>query len=108
MRFIELKKFREANKNKWPSVSSSDKSERALYMLGYKARKAFQNGNLNEEKEVLLRSIGFPLEDKITRANDWKTEAKKLINFLIVEKKMAKCEFSKQRRKSVIPLLLFK
>ena len=87
VRFIELKKFREANKNKWPSVSSSDKSERALYMLCYKARKAFQNGNLNEEKEALLRSIGFPLEEKITRANDWKTEAEKLINFLIVEKK---------------------
>ncbi|OQY76240.1 MAG: hypothetical protein B6D44_00020, partial [Ignavibacteriales bacterium UTCHB2] len=53
----------------------------------YKARKAFQNGNLNVEKEMLLRSIGFPLEEKITRANDWKTEAKKLINFLISEKK---------------------
>jgi hypothetical protein len=87
VRFLELKKFREANKNKWPSMSSSDKSERALYMLGYKARKAFQNGNLNSEKESLLRSIGFPLDESVTRANDWKTETKKLINFLIAEKK---------------------
>ncbi len=86
-RFIELREFRGMNPNKWPSISSTDKSERALYMLGYKARKAFQNGNLNVEKEMLLRSIGFPLEDKITRTNDWKTEAKKLINFLISEKK---------------------
>ena len=68
-------------------MSSSDKSERALYMLGYKARKAFQNGNLNSEKESLLRSIGFPLDESVTRANDWKTETKKLITFLIAEKK---------------------
>ncbi len=86
-KFIELKNFRELHKNKWPSVSSSDKNERALYLLGYKARKAFEKGNLDKEKETLLRSIGFPIDEAITRANDWKTEAKKLINFLIVEKK---------------------
>ena len=86
-KFIELKQFREANKNKWPSISSSDKSERALYLLGYKARKSFQNRNLDEEKETLLRSIGFPIAETVTRANDWKAETKKLINFLIAEKK---------------------
>ena len=59
VRFIELKKYREAN-NKWPSLSSSYKSERVMYLFGYKARKAFQNGSLDKEKEALLRSIGFP------------------------------------------------
>ncbi len=86
-KFIELKGFRKVNINKWPSVTSSDKNERALYMMCYKARKSFQKGDLDKEREELLRSIGFPIDEQITRANDWKTEVKKLINFWIAKKK---------------------
>jgi len=100
-KFIELKKFRELNKNNWPSISSSNKSERALYMLGYKARKAFQNGNLDEVKEAFLRSIGFPLDEKVTRANDWKVETKKLITFLIAEKKWPSASSSSKEERAL-------
>ncbi|OFX56820.1 MAG: hypothetical protein A2046_10260, partial [Bacteroidetes bacterium GWA2_30_7] len=100
-KFIELKKFREVNKNKWPSISSSDKSERALYSLGYKARKAFQNGNLDKEKEALFRSIGFPIDETIARANDWKIETKKLINFLIDEKKWPSASSSSKEERAL-------
>ena len=86
-RFIELKEFRENNPGRWPSISSSDKNESALYTLGYRARKAFQNNTLSIEKETLLRGIGFPLEEIFSKASDWKAEAKKLDDFLISEKK---------------------
>jgi len=63
-KFIELKNFREVNSNKRPSSSSADKSEKALYLRGYIARKAFQKRDLDKEKEELLRNAGFPTDEE--------------------------------------------
>ena len=81
-RFEQLRAFRETNKNRWPSILSPDKNERYLYSFLYKARKAFQDNKLDKQKEGLLRSIKFPIDENVARANDWNTEVKKLTAFL--------------------------
>jgi hypothetical protein len=86
-KFIDLCNFRDANKNKWPSMSSNDQKERALYSMCYKAKKAFQKGTLNEEREQSLISIGFPFEEKMKRAYDWNEEFNKLEKFLNAKEK---------------------
>lgn len=86
-KFEDLKRFREINPFKWPSISTSDKNEISLYRFCYRARKAFKNGKLKEENELLLKSIGFPLEDRNIKSENWDNELNKLITFLTEKNK---------------------
>lgn len=88
MRYDELRDFIKSNESKMPSANSLDKTERALYLLGYKARKDYNNGTLAKEKEIMLREIGFPLEKYPNLENNWYTEAYKLEQFIYIHKRL--------------------
>jgi hypothetical protein len=81
-KFEELKLFRKSNPYIWPRSSSVDKSERLLYVFCYKTRSKHLKGTLNNEREKLLRSIGFPLDDKTSRRLVWDDVFEKLEEFV--------------------------
>lgn len=62
-KFNNLILFREKNKERWPSGSSSDSNERSLYLMCYRARKAYLNGKLDKTKEQMYRQIGLNFDD---------------------------------------------
>jgi len=86
-KFEELKSFRKINPGRWPSITTKNREESALYLFGYKSKKLFFKNKLEKSKEELLRSIDYPLDESPSRSYDWVKEFEKVKVFVTLEKR---------------------
>lgn len=100
-KYVELKKFRELNPDKWPSILSMDKSERLLYNFIYTNKVKYSNKELENEKIDLLFKIGFLNYLELNRHPDWYNEFDKLVSFIKVKNKIPSASSTDKSERSL-------